>query len=75
MHSKGLTLPKWRLDLCPHFWEAISKPLECLLQMSMFAYLKALGHGQIILVNNVIYGEGRAFSSMASPQVLEGAGG
>lgn len=49
MHGKGLTLPKWRLDLCPHFWEANSKPLERLLQMSMFAYLKALGHVQFWL--------------------------
>ena len=36
---------------------------------------EGLGPCQIISVNNVIYGEGRALGSMASLQALEGAGG
>lgn len=36
---------------------------------------EGLGPRQIISVNNVIYGEGRALGSMASLQTLEGVGG
>ena len=39
------SLGPWQIFHCV----PVSGPLECLLQMSMFAYLKALGHAQFWL--------------------------